>query len=136
MAEVFQDGEPVDPLKLQKLQDQITAISAKANQAFDLGSRLDSQQRQVIYHVKAGVEAFEGGLAAGVIKTQQIDLEWSGEYTDVYTTCTVRTKSPNLNIRATLTGDTRQPTIAVWSEKKFGSTLNVHWVSVAVKPVE
>lgn len=136
MSVVFQDGEPVDPLKLQKIQDQITAVSAKANQAFDLGSRLDSEQRQVVYHVKAGVETFEGGLAAGVIKTQQIDVEWSGDYVNVYTTCTVRTKSPNLNIRATLTGDIRKPTIAVWSEKKFDSTLNVHWISVAVKPVD
>lgn len=136
MSIVFQDGEPVDPLKLQKLQDQITAVSTKASQAFDLGSRLDSEQRQVVYHTKAGVETFDGGLAAGVTKTQQIDVEWGGEYTNVYTTCTVRTKSPNLNIRATLTGDIRKPTIAVWSEKKFESDLNVHWISVAVKPIE
>ena len=136
MAEVFQDGEPVDPLKLQKLQDQITAVSAKASQAFDLGSRLDSEQRQIVFHVKAGVEPFEGGFTSGQTRTQQIDVDWSGDYTNVYTTCTVRTKSPNLNIRATLTGDIRQPSIAVWCEKKFESTLNVHWISVATKPVD
>lgn len=135
MAEVFQDGEPVDPLKLQKLQDQITAVSTKANQAYDLSSKTSTEQQQVIFHVKAGVESFEGGFTAGQTRTQQIDLEWAPEYTNVYTTCTLRTKSPNLNIRATLTGDLRQPQIAVWCEKKFDSTINVHWISVASKPI-
>jgi hypothetical protein len=135
MSEIFQDGEPVDPSKLQKLQDQITEIAQKAQDAYNLGSRLESNQQQVVFHVKAGSEIFEGGLKAGVVRTQQIDLEWSGDYINVYTTCTVRTKSPNLNIRATLTGGVRQPQIAVWSEKDFTSNLNVHWISVGVKPI-
>lgn len=135
MSVSFQDGEPVDPLKLQKLQDQITAISEKANEAYSLSSRTSTQQQQVIFHVKSGVESFEGGFTAGQVRTQVIDLEWAPEYTNVYTTCTLRLKNPALNIRATLTGDLRQPTIAVYCEKKFEGTLNVHWISVASKPI-
>ena len=137
MAEMFQDGEPVDPLKLQRLQDQITAIAKKAQDAFDLGSRLDSEQRQVVFHTKAGVEVFEGGLNAGQFKTSTIDLEWSGDYTSVYTVATPRLKDPGKNnIRISFTGDSRVPTMVAWSEKKFSSDLYVHWISVASKPVD
>jgi len=135
MTEIFQDGEPVDPLKLQRLQDQITAISNKANDAYDLGNKLSGQQQEVIFHVKAGVESFEGGFTAGQVRTQAIDLEWKPEYTNVYTTCTLRSKNPSLNIRATMTGDVRQPMIAVYTDKKIDYTLNVHWISVASKPI-
>jgi len=131
----FQDGEPVDPLKLQKLQDQITAVTEKAQQAFDLGSTLSSQQTQVVFHVKAGVEEFVGGLAKGEMKTAPIDLEWSGEYTNVYTVATPRLKDPGKNtIRVSFTGDIRTPTMCVYSSEKI-NTLNVHWISVAVKPI-
>jgi len=137
MSVAFQDGEPVDPLKLQKLQDQITAVSAKANQAFDLGSRLDSQQRQVIFHTKAGVESFEGGFTKGQVRNSPINLEWGGEYTDVYTVATPRLQDPGKNnIRVSLSGDARTPTMVVWSGDIFKATLNVHWISVAVKPVD
>jgi hypothetical protein len=136
MSVSFQDGEPVDPLKLQKLQDQITAVSEKANDAFVLGSRLDSQQRQVIFHTKAGVEVFEGGINAGEIKTSPIDLEWGGEYTSVYTVATPRLKDPGKNnIRISFSGDSRVPTMVVWAEKKFTADLYVHWISVATKPI-
>lgn len=135
MSIVFQDGEPVDPLKLQKLQDQITQIDKKAQDAFNLGSRLESNQQPIVFHVQAGAVKFEGGLEAGKPKSEQIAVEWDGSYIDVYTTCTVRTKSPNLNIRATLTGEVRHPTIAVYSEKDFKSDLNVHWISVGIKPI-
>lgn len=135
MSVVFQDGEPVDPLKLRKLQDQITEIGKKAQDAFNLGSRLESNQQQVVFHVKAGVVTFEGGLKAGEVKKETIDAEWDGSYIDVYTTCTVRTKSPNLNIRATLTDSVRQPSVAVYSDKDFKADLNVHWISVGIKPI-
>ena len=137
MSIVFQDGEPVDPLKLQKLQDQITAVSTKANQAFDLGNTLSSQQRQVIFHVKAGVESFENGIGKGEVKTSPIDLEWGGEYINVYTVATPRLKNPGKhNIRVSFSGDQRAPTMNVYSAEKIDFALNIHWISVAVKPVE
>jgi hypothetical protein len=136
MSIVFQDGEPVDPLKLQKLQDQITAVSAKANQAFDLGSTLSSQQTEVIFHVKAGVESFENGIGKGEVKTSPIDLEWSGEYTNIYTVATPRLKNPGKhNIRISFSGDQRAPTMNVYSAEKIDFDLNIHWISVAAKPV-
>jgi len=135
MSEVFQDGEPVDPLKLQRLQDQITQIEKKAQDAYNLGSRLESNQQQIVFHVKAGFVKFDGGFKKGETKKESIDVEWTGDYIDVYTTCTVRTKSPNLDIRATLTGDLRQPQIAVYSKDAIKFDLNVHWISVGIKPV-
>ena len=135
MSIIFQDGEPVDPLKLQKLQDQITQIDKKAQDAYNLGSRLESDQQQVVFHVKAGAVKFEGGFTAGQTRTESVDVDWTVDYTNIYTTCTVRTKRPNLDIRATLTGDSRQPQIAVYSKDAIKFDLNVHWISVGIKPI-
>lgn len=137
MSVVFQDGEPVDPLKLRALQDQITAISKTANDAFNLGSTLSAQQRQVVFHTKAGVTSFEGGFTKGQVRNRVIDVEWGGEYTDVYTVATPRLQDPGKNnIRVSLSGNLRTPTVVVWSGDIFKATLNVHWISVAVKPVD
>jgi hypothetical protein len=136
MSIVFQDGEPVDPLKLQKLQDQITVVSAKANDAFALGNTLSAEQRQVIFHVKAGVESFENGIGKGETKNSPIDLEWGGEYTNVFTVATPRLKNPGKhNIRISFSGDQRAPTMNVYSAEKIDFELNIHWISVAAKTI-
>ncbi len=139
MAEVFADGEPVDPIKLQKLQDQILAIELKANQAFSLSSRnVESGSQQYVYHTQAGVESFSNVTGSAEPKTGQIELAWGSEYDQVYTVATPRLKNPKLDIRVTFTGDSRQPTMVVYYNAPSANkleTLNVHWVSVARKLV-
>ena len=99
MAEVFADGEPVDPIKLQKLQDQILAIELKANQAFSLSSRnVESGSQQYVYHTQAGVESFSNVTGSAEPKTGQIELAWGSEYDQVYTVATPRLKNPKLDL--------------------------------------
>lgn len=134
---VFQDGEPVDPYKLQKLQDQIEAIDQKAQSAFDLSnSTADNLNEVFVFHAKAGVEIFENGFTAGQQKEQQINVEWSADYEAVYTVATPRLKNPSkYDIRVSFTGDSKQPMMVVWSKEKFENSLYVHWISVAKKRV-
>ena len=134
---VFQDGEPVDPYKLQKLQDQIEAIDEKAQSAFDLSNTTADNLNEVfVFHAKAGVEVFENGFTAGQQKEQQINVEWSADYEAIYTTATPRLKNPGKNeLRVSFTGDSRQPTMVLWSKEKIESSIYVHWISVAKKRV-
>lgn len=137
MAEVFADGEPVDPQKIRALQDQILEVQKQANTAFTLSSRtIESGSQQYVYHTQAGVESFNNVKGSAEPQTGQIELAWGSDYDQVYTVATPRLKNPKLDIRVTFTGDIRQPTMVVYynatSDKKI-ETLNVHWVSVARK---
>lgn len=137
MAEVFADGEPVDPQKIRALQVQILEVQKQANTAFTLSSRtIDSGSQQYVYHTQAGVESFNNVKGSAEPQTGQIELAWGSDYDQVYTVATPRLKNPKLDIRVTFTGDIRQPTMVVYynatSDKKI-ETLNVHWVSVARK---
>lgn len=137
MAVSFQDGEPVDPYKLEKLQDQITEIAQKAQSAFDLTNKTADNLNQIfVFHAKAGVTSFENGFTAGQQREQQIDLEWGADYEEVYTVATPRLKNPGKReFRVSFTSNLKQPTMVVWSKDKFEDTLNVHWISVAKKVI-
>lgn len=139
MAEVFADGEPVDPIKLQKLQDQINEIKKVAQSAYELSSKtVDGTTVSYVYHTKAGVEKFED-VTSGKLYTSQIDLEWSSDYSSVYTVATPRLKDSSYqDIRISFTGAQSQPTMVVYylnSKNKSAviPELNVHWISVAKK---
>lgn len=141
VGSVFADGEPVDPIKLQNLQDQINEIKQTAQTAYELSSKtIDGTTVSYVYHTKAGVEKFEN-VVSGKLYTSQIDLEWSGDYSDVYTVATPRLKDSSYHdVRVSFTGTPSQPTMVIYylnSKNKTGSLteLNVHWVSVARKAV-
>lgn len=141
MSEVFADGEPVDPIKLQKLQDQINEIQKTAQSAYDLSNKtLDGTTTSYVYHTKAGVEIFQN-VSSGKLYTSQIDVEWSGDYDQIYTVATPRLKDPSYqDVRVTFTGTNIQPTMAVYylnSKNKSAvlEQLNIHWISVARKPL-
>jgi len=52
----FQDGEPVDPKKLQDLQDQIDDIKLKSDQSYNLStSTANSVSKLSVMHLAAGV---------------------------------------------------------------------------------
>lgn len=140
MAEVFADGEPVDPIKLQKLQDQILEIKNIADQAFTLSNRnIESGSTQYIYSTQAGVEAFTNVKGGATPQTSQIDCSWGPEYDNVYTVATPRLKNAATDVRISFTSDARQPTMVVYynaASSKVLENLSVHWVSVARKEVK
>lgn len=140
-SQVFADGEPVDPIKLQKLQDQIREISQVAQSAYNLSSQtVDGTTVSYVYHTKAGVESFQN-VASGKLYTAPIDVEWSSDYTNVYTVATPRLKDSSYHdVRVSFTGSPSQPTMVIYyinTKNKTGvlTELNVHWISVARKSI-
>jgi hypothetical protein len=55
----FTDGEPVDPIKLQNLQDQITSVKGIADKTFGLINTSTGQTVQTIPVVAGGRELFK-----------------------------------------------------------------------------
>lgn len=138
----FADGEPIDPIKLNKLQDQILEIKDQASAAYNLSSRnVDNGTQQYVFHTKAGYEEFQKVAPGDQVTSQLSDLEWSGDYESVYTVATPRLKNPkNIDLRISFTGDSRQPTMVVYyngtaKTNNVIDTLRINWISVAMKPV-
>ena len=136
-AQVFADGEPVDPIKLQALQSQITEIKEVANASFNLSSKtLDGTTSQYVYHSKSGVEEFEK-VEVNKLYSQAVDVSWSADYDGHSIVATPRKTNPDkYDIRVTVTGDAT-PTIYVYYAGKKGDptipVLKVNWISVARK---
>lgn len=83
MTQVFQDGEPVDSVKLQKMQDAITALAIQTKDAYDLGQATsDKVAGLTVTYTKAYRVEFENGLNIGY-NSEPIDMKWTG-FTDVY----------------------------------------------------
>ncbi len=139
MAEVFRDGEPVDPQKLRSLQQQITELSATANNAFDLANRTsDGTTETFQYITRADNITFEN-LKNGTKYDQGIDLGFiDGDV--VYTTATARYSKPEYyNVNVSISGSRLSPTINVSqtnSGKKTMEKLSVDYISVAKRKVE
>lgn len=66
MPVTFQDGEPVDPIKLQNLQDQITSVKGLADKTFGLVNTSTGQTVQTIPVVTGGREKFTGCVAGKI----------------------------------------------------------------------
>jgi hypothetical protein len=130
----FQDGEPVDPKKLQDLQTQIDNISLKANDAYDL-SKTTSENVTVlsVMHLKAGVVEFENGLTAGFNNSETIDIGWGADYVASYVTVTPGGNLYKNNIRYSVSGAINAQKLNVWSEKAVSGPVRFHWVSAGKK---
>lgn len=83
MTEIFQDGEPVDSVKLQKMQSEITALAAQTKNAYDLSQTTsDRVAGLTVTYTKAYRVDFENGLNIGK-NEEPIGMKWDG-FTDVY----------------------------------------------------
>lgn len=139
MAEVFRDGEPVDPTKLRKLQEQITEIKATANNAFDLANRSsDGTTETYQYITRAGSVEFDN-LKNGTKYEQGFDSGFiDGDV--VYTTITPRYVKPDFyKVTCSVSGSRLAPTINVAqtnSEKKTMEKLVIDYISVAKRKIE
>jgi hypothetical protein len=137
MSEVFADGEPVDPKKLQSLQNQIDAISLKTDQSYNLSEKLAGDVKVLsVMHLKAGVVTFSAGLKAGLNPAIDIPLEWGAGYTTAFVTASPRLKDPKTNnIRWSISGNMGATLLHVWSEKDINTAINFHWISAGQKLV-
>ena len=137
MTVVFQDGEPVDPKKLQDLQTQIDAITLKTNESYNLSTTTANSVSQLsVMHLKAGVVTFENGLTGGKVNTIEIDLGWGADYETAYVTATPRLQDPKTNnIRWSLSGNSASTKLNVYAEKNVTGAINFHWISAGKKIV-
>lgn len=137
MTVTFQDGEPVDPKKLQDLQDQIDDIKLKSDQSYDLSTATaNSVSTLSVMHLKAGVVTFENGLTGGKVNTIEIELGWGADYEVAYVVATPRLQDPKTNnIRWSLSGNKDSTKLNVYAEKTVGGGVNFHWVSAGKKTI-
>lgn len=139
--EIFADGEPVDPIKLQNLQTQISAISSQAEDAYSISTRTrDNVNDNVLYHIRAGSVTLPKGSGPGLIKGGiEIPTRWSEAYTNVYTVITPRLSDPtSYDISYSLSGtevDTPILKIFVSGTKATTYDIKFHWISAGEKSV-
>jgi hypothetical protein len=137
MTVVFQDGEPVDPKKLEDLQKQIDDIKLQSDKSYNLSTTTANSVTQLsVLHLRAGVVTFETGLKAGSDNNITIDLGWGADYEVAYVVAQPRLKDPGkTNIRWAISGNKDATVLNVWSEKATSTTtpINFHWISAGKK---
>ena len=136
MTVTFQDGEPVDPKKLQDLQSQIDEIKKDTAKAYSLSQQTaEGLSKIVTYEMKAGVAVFENGLKKGA-NSIAVPLNWKPEFDLVYIVATPRLQKPwQNNVRWSFSGSRDNTSLNVYAEKEVTGTINFHWVSVAEREV-
>ena len=139
MGEVFADGEPVDPKKLQSLQNQIDEIKIKSDESYNLSKTTAGDVATLgVLHLRAGVVSFENGLTAKAkYQSQDIDLNWGPEYTVAFVVASPRLQNPQTShVRWSLSGSGIGNTtkLNAYAETNIGGPLNFHWISAAHKP--
>jgi hypothetical protein len=131
----FQDGEPVDPKKLQDLQTQIDSIKLQSDETYNLSkTTANSITTLAVMHLKAGVVTFENGLTGGKVNTIEIELDWGADYEVAYVVATPRLQDPKTNnIRWSLSGNSANTKLNVFAEKTISGAINFHWMSAGKK---
>lgn len=137
MTVTFQDGEPVDPKKLQDLQTQIDSIKLQSDETYNLSKTTASSITQSTrMHLEAGVVTFENGLTGGKVNTIEIELGWGADYEVAYVVATPRLQDPKTNnIRWSLSGNSANTRLNVYAEKTISGPVNFHWLSAGKKVV-
>jgi len=138
MTVTFQDGEPVDPKKLQDLQTQIDNIKLQSDESYNLSkTTANSITTLAVMHLKAGVVTFENGLTGGKVTPIDIDLDWGPDYEIAYVVATPRNQDPKTNnMRWSISGQWSGSTkLNVYAEKTISGPVNFHWLSAGKKVV-
>lgn len=137
MAEVFADGEPVDPQKLRALQSQINEIRATAGNAYNLiSTTVNGNTENFTYHHRSGMVSFKN-IKSGSSIESSCGFTWdSSKYEDPVTVVTPKLDNPgNDDIRVAIKGE-YEPRIQVYYKDggKTGAAfplLNVNFISSA-----
>lgn len=139
MSVVFADGEPVDPYKLRKLQDQITEVTAVAGNAYNLiSTTVNGNTTSSVFHSRGGTLEFDK-IAKDSLNEKSCGFSWDSTlYKRAFTVATPRIGNPKETIvRVSVTSGTGgfSPTVHVYCSEKREQLL-VDWISVAEKIVE
>lgn len=134
MTVTFQDGEPVDPKKLQDLQIQIDELKKQSAETYNLTQTTAGKLASIsFFYAKGGVVEFPEGLKAGK-NTIAIPLDWAPGIKAAYVVATPRLQDPKVNnIRWSISGGQTSTLLNVYSEKAISAKINFHWISVGEK---
>lgn len=103
MSEVFQDGEPVDSVKLARMQADIASIKLEAASAYSLSKTTSGLLNElVVTTTKAYRVEFSNGLNPGV-NSEDIEMDWTG-WSDVYLVATPRGALHKFNLQWSISG--------------------------------
>jgi len=134
LVSTFNDGEPIDPKKLEDLQTQITNLqNESAVQKVTTGD-LSSSLRSITYHSQSGVVEVDPIIKGKTSSPEPIPVKWSTDYdkSTIRTVVTLRSKTPKLDIRYSISGNSNYPTLLVYANENT-SILTFDWISVAGK---
>ena len=142
MAEVFADGEPVDPQKLRNLQSQINEVRATAGNAYNLiSTTVNGSTKNYTFHTRSGVSEIKS-VKSGDTREVSCGFTWdSSKYEDPVTVATIQYDSPGSDdIRLAIKGEF-EPRILVYykdgnSKPAALSLLRINWISSAKYKVE
>jgi hypothetical protein len=140
-GEVFSDGEPVDPKKLQSLQNQIDAIKLRSDESYDLSKATAGDvSKLAVMHLRAGVVSFTNGIGKGKTGiSRTIPLKWEPEYEAVFVVATPRFQDlskNNLTYSITGTGTAGgTTTLNVFSTTGIAGLVEFDWISAGRKPI-
>jgi hypothetical protein len=134
MTVVFQDGEPVDPKKLEDLQKQIDEIKDQSAKSYALSTTTaNSVTKLSVMHLAAGLVEFPT-LKKGLQSRTLENYGWGDEYETAFTVATPRLGNPEkFLIRWSLTGDKNSTTLYVYSAEDKSDKTIFHWVSAGKK---
>lgn len=140
MGETFADGEPVDPKKLESLQNQIDAIKLRSDESYDLSKATAGDvSKLAVMHLRAGVVSFDNGIGKGKSTSRTISPAWEPEYEAVFVVATPRFQDPSKNdLRYSITGTGTAggtTTLNVYSSTGISGKVEFHWLSAGRKPV-
>ena len=141
MGETFADGEPVDPKKLESLQNQIDAIKLRSDESYDLSKATAGDvSKLAVMHLRAGSVSFDNGIGKGKTNlTRNIPLAWEPEYEAVFVVATPRFQDLSKNdLRYSITGTGTAggtTTLHVFSSTGIAGKVEFHWLSAGRKPI-
>lgn len=143
MAEVFADGEPVDPQKLRNLQAQVNEIRATAGNAYNLiSTTINGATRNFTFHHRSGVAEIKNIASGATDREVSCGFTWdASKYEDPVTVATIKYENPGADdIRLAIKGD-YEPRIQVYykdgnSKPAPLSSLRINWISSAKYKVE
>ena len=144
MAEVFADGEPVDPQKLRNLQAQINEVRATAGNAYNLiSTTVNGSTKNYTFHTRSGVAEIKNIKSGDTEREVSCGFTWdSSKYEEPVTVATIKYENPGADdIRLAIKGEF-EPKIQVYykdgNTKTPGalSLLRINWISSARYKVE
>jgi len=134
MADIFEDGEPVDVKKLNDMQIAISNLESTANEAYSLSKRTeDSVNILNVTHVKTMRVEFETGLTAKKQDYRDLPFAFTG-YTDVFVVATPRHPMYKYDLKYSISGTIGSFRLYVLSDVAINVPIKFDILAAGIKP--